>query len=320
MEKNITSQEGRKLFVALAPHLRSKDTVQRIMLDVIIALLPALIGSVYFFGIKALILNITCVVSCLVSEFIYQKLAKKELQIKDLTAVVTGLLIAFNLPATAPIWMGIFGSAFAIIVVKECFGGVGNNFMNPAIAARIVLMASWAGKMTSYPAALDGVSGPTPLQLIKVGAFDKLPPLKDMIIGNIGGVLGETSAILLIIGAIYLLVRGVISWRIPVFYIASTAVFLFLLGVPSHILPYEIFGGGLILGAFFMATDYSSSPANNRGKIIFSLLCGLITAVIRVKASLPEGVSYSIALMNAATPLINKLTATSAYGEAKVTK
>ncbi len=316
MENNLNLSRERN-YVSLAPHLRSKDTVQRIMLDVIIALIPALIGSIYFFGIRALYLTITCVVCAVASEYVYQKLAKKEVQIKDLTAVVTGILIAFNLPASAPLWMGAFGSVFTIIIVKECFGGVGNNFMNPALAARIVLMASWADKMTNYPAALDAKSGPTPLQLIKAGSFEQLPSIKDMFIGNIGGVLGETSALLLIIGGIYLLIRRVITWRIPVFYIISTAVFLLLFGIPANILPYEIFGGGLMLGAIFMATDYSTCPENNTGKIIFAVVAGLITALIRVKASLPEGVSYSICLMNAATPLIDRLTKRSAYGEAK---
>ncbi|EFI41985.1 MULTISPECIES: RnfABCDGE type electron transport complex subunit D [Peptoniphilus] len=320
--KEPATLKGNEFFVSLAPHLRSKDSVQRIMLDVIIALIPALAGSVYFFGLRALMLVMICVISCVATEYVFQKFMHKEIQIADLSAVVTGILIAFNLPATAPWWMAAFGSIFSIAVVKECFGGIGCNFMNPALAARIVIMASWAKKMTDYVApvrqvAVDAATSATPLQLIKAGDFTNLPALKDMIIGNISGVIGETSAILLLIGGIYLVVRGVINFRIPLVYVITTIVFLFIFGIPAEIIPYEVFGGGLFLGAIFMATDYTTTPMNNRGKIIFALGCGIITAVIRVKGSLPEGVSYSICLMNVATPLIDKLTRTSAYGEAK---
>lgn len=320
--KKVNSLKANGYYVSLAPHIRSNDSVQRIMLDVIIALMPAFLGSIYFFGKRAFILTAVCVASCVFSEFIFQKLMKKEPQIWDLSAVVTGMLLAFNLPATAPVWMAAFGSAFAIIIVKECFGGIGCNFMNPALTARIVLMASWAKRMTDYmfpdgSTTADAVSSGTPLQMIAKNNFEQLPALKDMFIGNIGGVLGETSALLLLIGGIYLLVRKVINWRIPAFYFLSLVVMLFILRIPADIIPYEILGGGLFLGAFFMATDYSTSPMNNRGKIIFAVGCGILTALIRVKASLPEGVSYSICLMNVATPLIDKLTKTSAYGEAK---
>lgn len=328
--KNMDSLNANEFYVSLAPHIRSNNNVQRIMLDVIIALIPAFIGSVYFFGARAFLLTAVCVLSCVISEFVFQKLMKKEVQIWDLSAVVTGILIAFNLPATAPVWMAIFGSAFAIIIVKECFGGIGCNFMNPALTARIVLMASWAKLMTDYigpdgtsaatsgaTAAVDAVSSGTPLQMIAKGTYEGLPALKDMFIGNIPGVLGETSALLLLIGGIYLIVRKVINWRIPVFYFASVIVMLFVLRIPAEIIPYELLGGGLFLGAFFMATDYSTTPMNNKGKIIFAIGCGVLTAIIRVKASLPEGVSYSICLMNVASPLIDKLTKTKAYGEAK---
>ncbi|RVU54975.1 RnfABCDGE type electron transport complex subunit D [Anaerosphaera multitolerans] len=320
--KDSNSLKGNEFYVSLAPHIRSNDSVQKIMLDVIIALTPALIGSIYFFGMNAAMLIAICIISCVGTEYVFQKLMHKEIQIWDLSAVVTGILIAFNLPATTPWWMAAFGSIFAILIVKECFGGIGCNFMNPAIAARIVLMASWAKLMTDYTgpktmALVDGVSSATPLQLIKEGSYTSLPLLKDMAIGNISGVIGETSAILLAIGGIYLIVRGVINFRIPVIYILTTAVFLLILGIPMDIIPYEILGGGLFLGAFFMATDYTTTPMNNRGKIIFALGCGIITAIIRVKGSLPEGVSYSIALMNVATPLIDKLTRTKVYGEAK---
>ncbi len=333
MEKNTMKNElvnqNAERFVSLAPHIRSNDTVSKIMLDVIIALVPAMIASVYFFGLRSLLLIATCVISCVATEYITQSALKKTIQVRDLSAVVTGILIALNLPIEFPIWMAIFGSVFAILVVKECFGGIGFNFMNPALAARLVLMASWAKNMTAYlspeiikqglntSATFDASTYATPLQQISSGAFENLPPLADMFIGNIGGVIGETSALALIIGFIYLVARKVISWEIPVIYIVVTAIFLPILGVPFEYVPHELLAGGLMLGAIFMATDYSTNPINRKGRIIFAIGCGFLTALIRVKASLPEGVSYAICLMNLATPLIDKLTKTEAYGEAK---
>lgn len=331
MEKtNVKEFSSTERFVSLAPHVRSNDTTQKIMRDVIIALIPAAIGSVYFFGSKAVVLLAVCIASCVLSELCFQKLMHKEVRISDLSAVVTGILIAFNLPATAPWWMAAFGSIFAMVIIKECFGGIGSNFMNPAIGARIVIMASWAKLMTNYVSpqmakgleiatsgATDAISYATPLTYMKAGNFDQLPQLMDMATGNIGGVIGETSAILLLIGALYLIVRNVITPLIPLIFIGTTCVVLVAFGVPFEYLPYHVLGGGLILGAFFMATDYSSTPMNKKGKIIFAIGCGIVTALIRTKASLPEGVSYAIALMNVATPLIDKLTRTEAYGEAK---
>lgn len=324
----ITVNEAR--FVSLAPHIRSNDTVQKIMLDVIIALVPAMIASVYFFGTRSLLLILTCVVACVATEYVTQTAFKKTVQIKDLSAVVTGILIALNMPQSFPLWMAAFGSVFSILIVKECFGGIGFNFMNPALAARLVLMASWPKQITDYispellkqglttsASTMDGVSYATPLQIIAGGDLSNLPAMKDMLIGNIGGVIGETSAIALLIGFAYLVFRKVISWEIPVIYVATTAVCLGILGIPMNVIPYELLAGGLLLGAIFMATDYTTNPINRKGRIIFALGCGILTAVIRVKASLPEGVSYAICLMNLATPLIDKLTVTSAYGEAK---
>lgn len=320
----MTVNEAR--FVSLAPHIRSNDTVQKIMLDVIIALVPAMIASVYFFGMRSILLILTCVVACVATEYVTQSALKKTVQIRDLSAVVTGILIALNMPQSFPLWMAAFGSVFSILIVKECFGGIGFNFMNPALAARLVLMASWPKQITGYISPellkqgvtdLDSITYATPLQLIAAGDFTNLPQMKDMFIGNIGGVIGETSAIALLIGFVYLVVRKVISWEIPVIYVATTAVCLGILGIPMNIIPYELLAGGLLLGAIFMATDYTTNPINRKGRIIFALGCGILTAVIRVKASLPEGVSYAICLMNLATPLIDKLTVTSAYGEAK---
>ncbi|WP_297392524.1 RnfABCDGE type electron transport complex subunit D [uncultured Peptoniphilus sp.] len=320
----MTVNEAR--FVSLAPHIRSNDTVQKIMLDVIIALVPAMIASVYFFGMRSILLILTCVVACVATEYVTQTALKKTVQIRDLSAVVTGILIALNMPQSFPLWMAAFGSVFSILIVKECFGGIGFNFMNPALAARLVLMASWPKQITGYISPellkqgvtdLDSITYATPLQLIAAGDFTNLPQMKDMFIGNIGGVIGETSAIALLIGFVYLVFRKVISWEIPVIYVATTAVCLGILGIPMNIIPYELLAGGLLLGAIFMATDYTTNPINRKGRIIFALGCGILTAVIRVKASLPEGVSYAICLMNLATPLIDKLTVTSAYGEAK---
>lgn len=320
----MTVNEAR--FVSLAPHIRANDTVRKIMLDVIIALVPAMIASVYFFGMRSILLILTCVVACVATEYVTQSALKKTVQIRDLSAVVTGILIALNMPQSFPLWMAAFGSVFSILIVKECFGGIGFNFMNPALAARLVLMASWPKQITGYISPellkqgvtdLDSITYATPLQLIAARDFANLPQMKDMFIGNIGGVIGETSAIALLIGFVYLVVRKVISWEIPVIYVATTAVCLGILGIPMNIIPYELLAGGLLLGAIFMATDYTTNPINRKGRIIFALGCGILTAIIRVKASLPEGVSYAICLMNLATPLIDKLTITSAYGEAK---
>ncbi|WP_068457601.1 RnfABCDGE type electron transport complex subunit D [Aedoeadaptatus pacaensis] len=330
MENNVKTKspslQGDGRFVQLAPHIRSNDSVTKIMRDVLIALAPAVVGSVYFFGMQALIIYLISLVCCVGSEFIFQKVTKKESQIGDLSAAVTGILLAMNMPAGVPWYVPAISSIFAIVIVKEAFGGIGGNFVNPALAGRAMAMLSWPALMATYTApamakvaeTADAASAATPLNIIKAGEhLDALPPLKDMIIGNIGGVIGETSAILLLIGACYLLVRKVIDWKIPVIYIATTAVFLLVFGLSADLLPYELLGGGLFLGAFFMATDYSSTPQGVKGKIIFAIGCGIITAVIRMKGNMAEGVSYSILVMNVASPLIERLTKTEAYGEAK---
>ena len=330
MENNVKTKspslQGDGRFVQLAPHIRSNDSVTKIMRDVLIALAPAVVGSVYFFGMQALIIYLISLVCCVGSEFIFQKVTKKESQIGDLSAAVTGILLAMNMPAGVPWYVPAIASIFAIVIVKEAFGGIGGNFVNPALAGRAMAMLSWPALMATYTApamakvaeTADAASAATPLTIIKAGEhLDALPPLKDMFIGNIGGVIGETSAVLLLIGACYLLVRKVIDWKIPVIYIATTAVFLLIFGVSADILPYELLGGGLFLGAFFMATDYSSTPQGVKGKIIFAIGCGIITAVIRMKGNMAEGVSYSILVMNVASPLIERFTKTEAYGEAK---
>jgi len=288
------------------------------MLDVVIALTPAIIGSVYLFGLNALKLILISVASSVLFEALIQKLFKKPITITDFSAAITGILIAFNLPASAPWWLPVIGSAFAIIVVKQLFGGLGANFMNPALAARAMLMTSWPVHMTNYTGTRpDVVTSATPLSIMKYGTGAELPTLRDMFIGNIPGVIGETSALLLLIGAVYLIIRKVIDWKIPVFYIGTTFIMLLLLGVEPKLLPYHILGGGLILGAFYMATDYSSSPVTPLGRIIFAVGAGILTAIIRIKGAYPEGVSYSILLMNVATPLIEKFTKPRVFGKVK---
>ena len=313
-----------KLIASSSPHIRSEETVQRIMLDVVIALMPAMIGSIYYFGFNAFKLILVSVISAVASEAICQKAMKRPVTVSDLSAVVTGILLAFNIPASAPWWLAVVGSAFAIIVVKQLFGGLGSNFMNPALAARAMLLTSWPALMTNFIApgksAVDAATVATPLAIMKSGANvagSQMPLLKDMFFGNISGCLGETSAFLLILGGIYLLVRGVINWRIPVFYIGTTALMLLVFGVGAEQLPYQLFAGGLMLGAFFMATDYSSSPVASVGQIIFGIGAGFLTALIRTKGGYPEGVSYSILLMNIATPLIERFTRPKVFGEVK---
>lgn len=317
------------LIVSSSPHLRSDRSTKKIMLDVIIALVPAMIGAIYFFGMNAFKLIAISVIASLVFEAAIQKLFKKDITINDYSAVITGILIAFNLPANAPWWIPVMGAAFGIIIVKQFFGGIGHNFMNPALAARAVLVASWPQIMSSYvlPGA-EAVSGATPLSIMKYGAdaqasasvveaAAKLPSLMDMFLGNIGGSVGETSAVLLLIGGLYLIIRKVINWKIPVVYIATTAIMLLLLGVETDQILYHLLGGGLILGAFFMITDYSSTPVTPWGQIIVGIGAGILTALIRVKGGFPEGVSYSILLMNVLTPLIEKFTMPRIFGRSK---
>ena len=321
-----------KLIASSSPHIRSEETVQRIMLDVVIALMPAIIGSIYYFGFNAFKLILVSIISAVVSEAICQKAMKRPVTVSDLSAVVTGILLAFNIPASAPWWLPVIGSAFAIVVVKQLFGGLGSNFMNPALAARAMLLTSWPALMTNFIApgknVADAVTVATPLAVMKFSAnaatsatvseaANQMPLLKDMFFGNISGCLGETSAFLLILGGIYLLVRGVINWRIPVFYIGTTALMLLVFGVGAEQIPFHLFAGGLMLGAIFMATDYSSSPVTPLGQIIFGIGAGFLTALIRTKGGYPEGVSYSILLMNVATPLIERFTSPKVFGEVK---
>ena len=313
--------ENSRFLVSSSPHIRSGESTRRIMMDVAIALLPALFSGIWFFGLRALWLTLVSVGFAVASEIVVQKVMKRPVTVNDFSAVVTGILIALNVPATLPLWMVAIGAMFAIIIVKQCFGGVGYNFVNPALAARAVLFASWPVDMTAWvKPGVDAVTTATPLALIKgtEAVNQALPNLMDLFIGNVGGCIGETSALALLLGGLYLLYRKVISCRIPVVYIATVGILAFVFsGFNLSYVPYHILAGGLFLGAIFMATDYSSSPMTAKGQIIFAIGCGLLTSVIRFYGGYPEGVSYSILLMNIVTPLIDRFTLPRKFGGVK---
>lgn len=310
-----------KLTVSSSPHVWSENSTSNIMLDVVIALLPATVGAVYFFRLNAAMLIALAIITAVLTEMVIQKIRKQPITIGDYSAVVTGLLLVLNIPASAPWWIPVVGSIFAIAVVKQLFGGLGQNFMNPALAARIMLMLSWTDQMTQWvkPGA-DAVSGATPLSFVKglTSVPSKAPDLYDVIVGNIAGSMGETSAILLILGGLYLIYRGVISPKVPAIFIGTVAVITLIAGgFDVNFMLYHIFAGGLMIGAIFMATDYSSSPVTAKGKVFFALGCGIIASMIRLYGAYPEGVGFSILLMNVAAPLIEKYTAPRVFGEVK---
>ena len=314
-----------KFIVSGTPHVRSKDSIQGIMRDVLIGLTPAALMGIYVFGLNALVIMVLSIASAMFFEYLYQKLMKKPITVTDLSAAVTGLLLAMNMPASAPYWMPIVGSAFAIIIAKQLFGGLGQNFINPALAARAFLLASYPTAMTTWPAptGVDAVTVATPLALLKAGEITTATSgdMMNALVGTVGGCIGETSAIALIIGGVYLIVRHVISWRIPVVYIATVFILTALIGRNGVRIPqYEIFVGGLMLGAFFMATDYASSPVTPLGQIIMALGCGLLTTLIRIFGGYPEGVSYSILIMNLCVPLIDRFTEPKIFGAFEVKK
>ena len=330
---------GNILTVSASPHTKSSATVTGIMLDVIIALIPAAFAGVTIFGPRAALIIAVCIISCVLFEYLSRKVMKRASSIGDLSAVVTGLLLAFNLPVSIPIWMCVVGSLVAIVVVKQMFGGIGHNFANPAITARIVLLVSFASAMTGFtsPAfdTADAVSTATPLSHLSSVDFSgdvssqmdmllsngDIPSFFNMVFGVRAGCIGEVCSVALLIGAVYLIIRGVISFAIPGTYILTVGIFMLIFSDFSlSFTLYEILGGGLLLGAFFMATDYTTSPINMKGKIVFGIGCGILTSVIRLFGSLPEGVSYSILLMNIATPLIEKATAPRYFGFIKPEK
>lgn len=309
--------------VSGTPHVRSKESIQSIMRDVIIALVPATAAGIYYFGLRALILIVAAIISAVFFEWLYEKITKKPVTINDLSAVVTGLLLAMNLPASAPVWVAIVGSAFAIIFAKQLFGGLGQNFINPALAGRAFLLASYPTEMTTWVVpnglAADAATYATPLAQLKNGTLDA--SLGQLVLGQVGGTIGETCAIALIIGGIYLLYKHVISWKIPVIYIATVFILFAVIGRHGMRMPLqEIFAGGVMLGGIFMATDYASSPVTPNGQVIFAVGAGLLTYLIRTFGGYPEGVSYSILIMNCCVPLIERFTEPTIFGALPKTK
>lgn len=319
--------------VSSSPHIRSSVTTKEIMQDVLIAMVPACILGVYNFGVRALLIILATAASCLLTEYVYEKLMKKPITTGDYSAIVTGVILALNMPASIPLWMPIVGGVFAILVVKMLYGGLGQNFMNPALAARVFLLICFTSQMSSFviekvdtsdtmgllmngAMAVDGVTGATPLAALKeTGATGDL--LK-MFFGNIGGTIGETSAIALLIGAIYLLAKKVISLRIPATYLVTFVIFMILFGgkgTDVNFLLTHVLGGGLIFGAFFMATDYVTSPITPMGQVIFGVALGVLTGIFRVFGVAAEGVSYAIIFCNLLVPLIEKISIPKYFGK-----
>ena len=308
--------------VSSSPHVRAKDSTDRIMLYVIIALLPASLFGIYNFGFRALFIILLTIASCVASEWVFDYIVKKKSTITDLSAVVTGLLLALNLPVALPWWEAVLGGVFAIIIVKCMFGGLGQNFMNPALGGRCFLLIAFAADMTNFNVTRNGVdvySGATPLALIKNEGLSSVN-VRDMLIGNTAGTIGETSVIAIIICAIIMILLGVIDLKIPASYIITFAVFMFLFGAQQFDINYvvaELCCGGLMLGAFFMATDNVTSPITPMGKIIFGICCGILTGVFRCFGANAEGVSFAIILSNCLVPIIEKVSIPRAFGMVK---
>ena len=323
-----------RLIVSSSPHIRTQDTTQRIMLDVLIALLPTSIAGCIIFGWRALLVLVSCVASSVLAEFVFNKIVKKEQTVGDLSAAVTGLLLGLNLHAQVPIWQCIVGSVFAIIVVKCLFGGLGCNFANPAITGRIFMLICFAGTvgggshllskqldllgkadLETYPTLL--MTSATPLTTLNQGSVEGLPSLLDMFLGNCSGAIGEVSAIALLIGFAYLVYRRVIHFETPLVFITTVFVGALIITGSPLVALYHVLAGGLLIGAIFMATDYVTTPITRSGKMIFCVGAGLITVLIRFYGSYPEGVSFSILLMNILSPYIEKWTAPKALGGKK---
>ena len=315
------------LNVSSNPHMRSNFSTSTIMLDVIIALIPASIVGIYNFGIRALFIIATCIIACVLSELIFEKIMKQKNTIGDLSAVVTGLILALNLSVNVPIWQCVAGSIFAMIIVKALFGGLGQNFINPALAARAFMVLAFAGPMTNF--VTDTFTGATPLTLVKNAGLESVSgaladggyTLSDMFFGTCAGTIGETSVVALLIGAVYLLIRKVISFKIPVIYIVTVVIFMAIYslaargGLDMEFLAAQICGGGLIFGAFFCATDYVTTPITPKGTIIFAILLGVLTSVFRIFGNSAEGVSFSILIGNLLVPLIEKISVPKFFGE-----
>ncbi|HKL11348.1 MAG TPA: RnfABCDGE type electron transport complex subunit D [Clostridia bacterium] len=309
----------RKLIVTSSPHIRSKEATDKIMRDVVIALIPATLAGMYYFGFQTLIVVLLSVAAAMATEAIIQNIRKQPITVMDYSAAVTGLLLALNLPPEVPFWMPVVGSIFAIAIVKQAFGGLGHNFINPALAARVFLIASWPVEMTTWKFPVDAVTEATPLALIKGSRIvPESVSIFNLFIGKIGGCIGEVSALALLIGGIYLVYRGVISPRIPLVYLGTVAVLTLIYGgFNFNYMMFHLLAGGLVLGAIFMATDYVSSPMTVKGQIIYAVGCGLITVVIRLFGGYPGGVSFSILFMNVVTPLIDKYVKSNVFGGVK---
>ena len=318
-----------ELTVSSSPHAHSPVTTQTVMRDVLIALAPALLGSIYFFGLRALMVTLVSAAGCVFFEWLWSKLTKRSCKVYDLSAVVTGVLLAFVCPVTIPYWCILIGDFFAIILVKQLFGGIGKNFVNPALAAR-AFMFSWPVLMNNWVApgfknaagifsTVDAVTAATPMSSLHAGTMPT-QSITDLFVGNVGGSLGETSALLLLIGFVYLLARKIISARIPVAFVGTVAVLTFLFPQGNDNLTWmaaQVLGGGLMLGAIFMATDYVTTPVTKLGQVIFGIGCGVITVVIRYFGGYPEGVSYAILVMNCCTVLLDKIGRPKKFGAPK---
>ena len=300
-----------KNIVSVSPHITSPVTTRRIMLDVLIALAPALIASVILFGFRALLVTLVCVAFAVLGEWGFEKICRRPSTAGDLSAAVTGVILAFNLPVGIPLWQAAFGALVATVVIKQLFGGIGQNFANPAATARVIMLVAFAGPMTDFTSKVGGIVGgnvdamSSATVLSRMSAGGALPKLTDLFLGNQAGCIGETCVVALVLGGIYLMTRGVITWHAPAAFIGTVFVFTLLLGGQP---VYQICSGGLMLGAFFMATDYTTTPPTTSGRFLFGLGCGLLTVLIRTWGNYAEGVSFSILLMNILTPYITKWT------------
>ena len=302
-----------KTIVSASPHIHDKVSTQSIMRDVLIALCPTLIASCFIFGMRSLLVTAVCVAACVFFEWGFEKLSKRPVTVSDLSAAVTGVILAFNLPPDIPLWQAVFGSLTAIVVIKQLFGGIGKNFANPAVTARIVLFLAFSSSMTKW-AFPDGISGATPLALMSAGRLSELPPVTDLLLGLRGGCIGETCVITLLLGGVYLLIRRVITWHAPVCFFAAVALLTWVLGENPL---YHLLSGGLVLGAVFMATDYTTTPQTLTGRAIFGAGAGVLTVLIRVYGSYAEGVSFAILFMNILTPYLTRWTRSRPFGGAR---
>ncbi|MDO4547865.1 MAG: RnfABCDGE type electron transport complex subunit D [Clostridia bacterium] len=303
------------LHLSSAPHIHTRASTRVLMLNVVIALLPCAAAGIWYFGLDAALVLLVCMATSVLSELVWQKLAKKPVRVGDLSALVTGLILGLNLPSTAPLWMAAIGSVIAVMLVKQLFGGIGDNFMNPALTARAILLASWPVYMTTFvsPTGFSGVDAVTAATPLKTG----MASMSDLFMGNIPGCIGEVSKLMILIGLAYLLITKTVSWRIPVVMVASAALFSWILGKD---VAYAVLSGGLLFGAVFMATDYVTCPMTGIGQIIFAFGAGMLVALIRSAGMYPEGVTFAILIMNIVTPLIDKYVKPRVYGHGKEAK